>query len=55
MKRAQTVVEYVFLSVLTILLAVIAIGAFHLADIGAGAAFGVKIKNNIMAIPPMTP
>lgn len=55
MKSAQTVVEYVFLSVLTIFIAAVVIGAFHLANIGSGAVFGVKLKNNIMAVPPMTP
>lgn len=55
MKKAQTIVEYVFLSVLTIFLAAIVVGAFNLTNIGANAAFGVKLKNNVMLVPPMTP
>lgn len=55
MKKAQTIIEYVFLSILTIFLAAVVIGAFNLTNISANATFGVKLKNHVMAVPPMTP
>lgn len=55
MKRAQSIVEYVFLSVLLIIIAVGAIGAFNFSSFSSNAVFGIKTGGNSVVVPPMTP
>lgn len=55
MKRAQTMIEYVFLAVLTVFFAIVVISAFNFANIGSSAVFGIKTEERILTIPPMTP
>ncbi len=55
MKRAQSLVEYVLLSLLLIIIAAAVIGAFNLSNFGSNAVFGIKLKGNAVVVPPMTP
>ncbi len=55
MKRAQSIVEYVLLSVLLIIIAAAVIGAFNLSNFSSNAVFGIKIRGNAVVVPPMTP
>ncbi len=55
MKRAQTIIEYVFLAILTVFFVIVVISAFNFANIGSSAAFGVKTDERILTVPPMTP
>ncbi len=55
MKSAQSIVEYILLSVLMVIIAATVIGAFNMTNFSSNAVFGVKVKGNGIVVPPMTP
>ncbi len=55
MKKAQSIVEYVILSVVTLFIAIVVLWSFNVSDFASMSVFGVKTNSNTIAVPPMTP
>lgn len=55
MKRAQAIVEYIILSVITLCIAAVVLWSFNISNIAAIGVFGVKTNDKTITIPAMTP
>lgn len=55
MKKAQSIVEYVILSAVTVFIAIVVLWSFNISNFASISVFGIKTNANTVTVPPMTP